>query len=139
MDVNAAARLAEWLDSSLLLVHVIAAFPAPAWLRRDSSARLRILVARTERRLHELAAAAPRAVRAEGRVVCGRIAEEIAAIGAAERIQLVTTALRDRRGWFGARRGSVSYSLLSHAVAPVLAYPPEWARGLRRTKRRTAF
>jgi len=139
MDVNAAARLAGWFGASLLLVHVIATTPAPNWLSRDLSARQRILVARVGRQLRELAAGAPEVARADGRVVCGRIADEIAAIAATERIELLITALRDRRGWFGARRGSVSYSLLSHAVAPVLAYPPEWARGLPRTKRRTAF
>ena len=53
-------------------------------------------------------------------------ADEIAALAAAERTRLLVTALRDRRGWFGARRGSVSCHVLSHAVAPVLACPPEW-------------
>jgi nucleotide-binding universal stress UspA family protein len=59
-------------------------------------------------------------------VSCGRIADEIAALVAAEHIELLITALRDRRGWFGARRGSVSYHVLSHAVSPVLAYPRQW-------------
>jgi hypothetical protein len=36
------------------------------------------------------------------------------------------TALRDRRGWFGARRGAVSNHVLSHAVTPVLAIPQKW-------------
>jgi hypothetical protein len=38
----------------------------------------------------------------------------------------VITALRDRRGWFGARRGSISYHVLVHAITPVLALPPNW-------------
>jgi hypothetical protein len=58
--------------------------------------------------------------------VCGNIADEIAAIAATERTGLVLTALSDRRGWFGATRGSISYHLLSHAITPVLAYPLSW-------------
>jgi nucleotide-binding universal stress UspA family protein len=60
-------------------------------------------------------------------VGCGRIADEIAALVAGERIELLITALRDRRGWFGARRGSVSYHVLTHAVSPVLAHPRQWS------------
>ena len=62
----------------------------------------------------------------ETQIVCGRAGDELAAIAAAERSGLLITALRDRRGWFGARRGSVSYHLLTHAAAPVLACPPNW-------------
>lgn len=59
-------------------------------------------------------------------VASSRSAHEIAAVVAAERIQLVITPLKDRRGWFGANRGSLPYHVLSHAFAPVLAYPARW-------------
>ena len=45
-------------------------------------------------------------VTTEALVVGGRVADEIAAVAASERTGLLITALRDRRGWFGARRGS---------------------------------
>ncbi len=126
VDVEIVARIAGWFGSSLLLFHVISAIAAPAWLKGDLSAHDRIRVAQAEEHLDALAATARRLVRTETRVICGRAADEIAALAAAERATLIVSALRDRRGWFGARRGSISYHVLSHAVAPVLAYPPGW-------------
>ncbi len=125
-DVHVAARVARWFGSSLLLAHVVSAVTAPTWLSRDLSAHDRIAIRRAETQLETLAASGRRLVPTEARVVCGRPADEIAALVVAERISLVTTALRDRRGWFGTRRGSVSYHVLTHVVAPVLAYPPRW-------------
>ena len=125
-EVETAARLAQWFGSSLLALHVVAGVAAPNWLRGDLGAHDRSRVADAQRQIDALAAAGQRYVRAEGRVMCGRIADEIAALAASERIQLLITALRDRRGWFGAQRGSVSYHVLAHAVAPVLAYPQQW-------------
>jgi nucleotide-binding universal stress UspA family protein len=53
-------------------------------------------------------------------------AHDLAAIAKARRASLIVTTLRDRRGWFGARRGSISYHVLTHAVVPVLACPASW-------------
>ncbi|HEV8348550.1 MAG TPA: universal stress protein [Vicinamibacterales bacterium] len=125
-DADIAARIAQWFGSSLLLLHVVGEISAPAWMRGDLSAHDRIRVAQTQQEIDVLAAAVRRLVETDARVVCGRIADEIAAFAAAERTGLMMTALRDRRAWFGARRGSVSYHVLSHAVTPVLAYPPRW-------------
>jgi nucleotide-binding universal stress UspA family protein len=125
-DVEVAARLAKWFGSSLLLLHVVGDIAAPEWLGGDLSAAERIRVAHAQQQVDALATRALRTVRTEGRVSCGRIADEIAALVEAEHIELLITALRDRRGWFGARRGSVSYHVLSHAVSPVLAYPRQW-------------
>lgn len=126
VEVDTAARLAQWFGSSLLLLHVVSEITAPEWVRADVSPHDRIRVALAQRQLDELATDSRRRVKTEGRVVCGRVGDEIAALAAAERTALIITALRDRRGWFGARRGSVSYHVLSHAVAPVLAYPSSW-------------
>jgi len=41
-------------------------------------------------------------------------------------LELLITAMHDRRNWFGAKRGSISFHVVLHAVTPVLAYPPEW-------------
>jgi universal stress protein A len=125
-DVDVAARIAKWFGSSLLLLHVVGDIAAPEWLGGDLSAADGIRVAHAQQQVNALATRALRTVRAEGRVSCGRVADEIAALVAAEHIELLITALRDRRGWFGARRGSVSYHVLSHAVSPVLAYPRQW-------------
>jgi nucleotide-binding universal stress UspA family protein len=125
-EVETAARLAQWFGASLLTIHVLASITAPKWLRGDLSAHDRIRLAEAQRRIDALANIAERHVRTEGRVMCGVIADEIAAVAAVENIELLVTALRDRRGWFGAKRGSVSYHVLAHAVAPVLAYPQQW-------------
>jgi len=125
-QVDTAARIAEWLGTSLLLIHVVADVARPAWLTTDLSAHDRIRLAQTRRRLDGIASRAQRYVQTATRVVCGNIADEIAAIAASERTGLVLTALGDRRGWFGATRGSISYHVLSHAITPVLAYPLSW-------------
>jgi nucleotide-binding universal stress UspA family protein len=125
-DVDNAARIAHWFGRPLLLLHVVDEVDAPAWLQGPMTGHERTRIAQASRELAALEAVARRQVDVESRVVCGRPADEIAAISAAERSPLVITALRDRRGWFGARRGSVSYHVLSHAVAPVLACPPQW-------------
>jgi universal stress protein A len=125
-DVDTAAQIAEWFGASLLLVHVISTVAAPDWIEADLNAHERIRVAQAQQRLETLARRAKPRVKCETRIVCGRIADEIAAVAASERAGLVMTALRDRRGWFGARRGAVSNHVLSHAVTPVLAVPPKW-------------
>jgi nucleotide-binding universal stress UspA family protein len=125
-DVEIAARIAQWFGASLLLVHVVGEIPRPRWLKGDLRAHDRIRVARAQRRLEELGDAARSLVKTESRVICGPIPDEIAALAAAERAGLLITALRDRRGWFGAKRGSISYHVLTQAITPVLAYPPRW-------------
>jgi nucleotide-binding universal stress UspA family protein len=125
-DVDTAARIAEWLGASLLLVHVIDSIDAPSWLKGSLSAHDRIRSSKAQRELDACAAIARRRVDTQTRVLCGRPADEIAAVVADETSGLLITALRNRRGWFGARRGSVSYHVLSHAVVPVLAWPPPW-------------
>ena len=125
-DINTASAIARWFGASLLLVHVVNAVSAPVWLMADRSAHDRIRIARAQQQLERLVAAANTKIQTETRVVCGQPADEIAAIAVTDRIGLLITALRDRRGWFGTRRGSVSYHVLSHAVTPVLAYPPRW-------------
>jgi nucleotide-binding universal stress UspA family protein len=125
-NVAVSASVARWLGSPLLLLHVVHEISAPAWLQGTLTGHERLLLAQAQRDLDALAAIARRRVTTDARVVCGRPADEIAAVVSAERSELLITALLDRRGWFGARRGSISYHVLSHAVAPVLAYPRQW-------------
>jgi nucleotide-binding universal stress UspA family protein len=123
LDVITAAEVARWLDASMLFVNVVKGVSAPARLMPDHD---RIRIAQAQQKLDRLVRAAKTDVRVETRVVWGRPADEIAAAAATEQVGLLVTTLRDRRGWFGARRGSVSYHVLSHAAVPVLAYPPQW-------------
>ena len=125
-EVESAARIAQRFGSSLLLVHVVTEITSPAWFSTDLSAHDRIRIAQAHQRMDALAAIAQRHVPTGVRVACGDPADEIAAVCAAERAELLLTALHDRQHWFGAKRGSISYHVLSHAVTPVLAYPPHW-------------
>ena len=125
-DVDVAVELASWWGASLLLVHAVSTIDAPDWVSGNLQAHERRAVSRAQRQLNSLATAVRRRVRTDARVVCGRPGDEIAALAASEGIDLVITALRDRRGWFGSRRGAVSYHVLSHAVTPVLAHPQQW-------------
>jgi nucleotide-binding universal stress UspA family protein len=125
-EVESAARIAHWFSSSLLLAHVVNEITAPAWLSADLSAHERIRIALAQRQMEALAAVAQRHVKTDVRVACGNVADEIAALAVRERAALLFTTLHDRRRWFGAKRGSISYHVLSHAVTPVLAVPPQW-------------
>jgi len=125
-EVETAERIAQWFGASLLLVHVVSDITAPAWLAADVGAHHRIAIARAKRRMVDLARVAQRHVKTDVRVVCGNIADEMAAVVATEGAELLLTVLHDRRRWFSATRGSLSYHILTHAVTPVLACPPEW-------------
>ncbi len=127
-DADLAADIAQWFGSALRLVHVVPEMAAPGWLRADLSPHDRSRMANATRQLDAVAARAGKRVKTDTRVLSGAVADEIAALAATERTGLVITALRDRRGWFGARRGSISYHVLSHAITPVLALPPTWRR-----------
>jgi universal stress protein A len=125
-DVDLAARIAVWFGSSVILVHVLADVVAPAWMTADLGAYDAIRSARAQRQLERLVNRGKHAVTTAVRIVSGRAGDEIAAVARAERSGLVITALRNRRGWFGASRGSISYHVLTHAASPVLACPPNW-------------
>jgi nucleotide-binding universal stress UspA family protein len=125
-DVETAARITQWFGASLLLVHVVEAIDTPSWLANALSGHDRIRLTKAQHELDAAAALARRRIDTQTLVTCGQPADEMAAVASAEASGLLLTALRDRRGWFGARRGSVSYHVLSHAVVPVLAWPPRW-------------
>jgi nucleotide-binding universal stress UspA family protein len=123
-ELGIATTLAGWFDTPLLVLHVVATSAAPVWLRGHARKDEPTRIGRAKRRLDRLISRSGCLVGLPSRVASGRPAHVIAA--AAGRSGLVLTALKDRRGWYGGRRGSTSYEILSHAVAPVLAYPPRW-------------
>ena len=121
---TAAAEIATWFGAMLVLLHVVEQVYAPEWLEHALSAhdRIRIGKARADMGLivRQISASYPRV---EGRVVCGNVADEVAALATAENAGLVITALDRGAGLLPSSRGSVSYHVLTHAVAPVLALP----------------
>jgi nucleotide-binding universal stress UspA family protein len=126
-EIRRAAQVARWFDSSLLLLHVVGETPAPAWLRNGRNAHDRTqIMARMHRRLGDLARRSTAHVVTDVQVVHGQVADEVGAFAAVQRAGLLVCALRDRRHWFGARRGSITYHVLSRGATPVLAYPPHW-------------
>ena len=125
-DVDIASRVAQWFGTSLLLLHVVGEVARPAWLAGNLSAHDRIGVARAPMQLDTIGARLASPVQMESRVVCGKVADETAALTATDRAGLLITSLHDQPWWFGARRESISYHILSQATIPVLAYPPHW-------------
>lgn len=105
-ELRLAADIAAWLRASLLIVHVAA--------RRDASEAAAAALTSESAALRTDAAA-------RVQVVTGDVGPAVAAAARAAGAGLVMTMLRDRLGWFGPQRGSVSYDVVTHATTPVLA------------------
>ena len=120
-DARAAARVARWLGSGVLLVHVIPEARSFRWRRKRAGTSVQIGVAQA--RLAALGLGVLRDAAVQTRVLVGDITREIAKVAATERAGLVITTLRAPRDWFGRRRGSISYNVLSQVATPVLALP----------------
>jgi nucleotide-binding universal stress UspA family protein len=122
-DASRAADIARWLDAELVLVHVMPRIPTPPWLGPN--------VAMNDRRRTEKASKALKRVRttlfsdvsSASRVLIGNPADEIARLAANGPPSLVVMGLRGTGGLWRARRGSIAYRVLTHAVTPVLALP----------------
>lgn len=123
-EIEVSAQVARWFGRPLLLLHVVKELAAPAWLRRTVTLQTGVAEAKSD--LENLARFSRPLVRTDARVVVGHPAREIAAAAQAAGSELLITRLRDRREWFGAPRGSVSYHVLCHATVPVLACPRQW-------------
>jgi universal stress protein A len=122
-QARAAAAIAHWWGSTLLLVHVVPEFKAPPWLRTKMGASDRARIADAQSRLDALAASLRKQAEVDTRVLFGDPRLEIAKVAATERAGLVITTLRTPPDWFGPRRGSLSYGVLSDVTVPVLALP----------------
>ncbi len=85
-----------------------------------------VRTARAQKQIEKLAVAVRKRVNTTTRILHGNAADELAAFADKSDTGLIVTALRERDGWFGARRGSISYHMLTRATVPVLAYPPRW-------------
>ena len=107
----------------MLLVHVVPEVTAPHWLRKRIGATDRARIAHAKAALETVAAGLRRQTEIETRVLFGEPTREIARLAATERAGLVIMTLRTPREWFGPRRGSISYEVLSQVAVPVLAIP----------------
>ena len=117
------SAVARSLGSAVLLVHVVPELKSPQWLRKRMGASERTRIAQAQSRLEALAAGLRRHGEIETRVLFGDATRELAKLAATERAGLVIMTLRTPRDWFGPRRGSISYEVLSQVTTPVLALP----------------
>jgi nucleotide-binding universal stress UspA family protein len=122
-DARAAARVARWLGSVVLLVHVVPDVMSSWWSRKEAGASDRLRIAHAQSRLAALGVGVLRDAAVQTRVLVGDTTREIAKVTATERAGLVITTRRTPRDWFGPRRGSISYDVLSQVATPVLALP----------------
>lgn len=125
-EADHASHIAEWFGASLRLVHVVDRLAPPLWLEADLTSVEKARTARAQKQIEKLAVAVRKRVNTTTRILHGNAADELAAFADKSDTGLIVTALRERDGWFGARRGSISYHMLTRATVPVLAYPPRW-------------
>jgi nucleotide-binding universal stress UspA family protein len=122
-QVKAAASLAETLEASLLVVHIIepvrAFVPGHAYAANVDSERRD----RAEQQVQALVATLPAARRAEALVMFGEPAEEVTKIATDRGVGLIVMGLY-ASALMGSRMGSVTYRVLCVTNAIVLALPP---------------
>jgi nucleotide-binding universal stress UspA family protein len=128
-----AADIARRFAAELILVHVLAHLRLPAWMGRGVEAhqrqRIDSALKALERARTKLSLASP----SSSRVLVGNPAEEIARLTIEQPRALVVMSLRGNTAGWGARRGSIAYRVLTHAVRPVLALPTRRISGRRGT------
>ena len=118
------ARVARWLGSVVCYVHVVPDRQVRLGGRGRGPGHPIGFGSRTPSRcLAALGVGVLRDAAVQTRVLVGDTTREIAKVAATERAGLVITTRRTPRDWFGPRRGSISYDVLSHVATPVLALP----------------
>jgi nucleotide-binding universal stress UspA family protein len=125
-DVAAAAELARWFGATLALAHIVEPTRLPGWLSRQPAGHDRSRVEAAKAKLGKLAADAGPARFAEGHVLVGEPAAQIATLASELGAGLVVVTLRKAPGLFGARQGSMTYRVVREARTPVLALPSAW-------------
>jgi nucleotide-binding universal stress UspA family protein len=121
-DAVRAGAVAKAFDAELLLIHVLARMQRPPWFASGDGAADRRRIDRAARALERVRATLFADRRSACTVLVGDAAEEIARI-AGRQPSLVVMSLRGAAGVWGARRGSIAYSVLTHASTPMLALP----------------
>src|SRR5262249_30704421 len=100
------------LGGKALFLHVVRPADVPTWLNRQR-------VEAAQKRFHNLLGEPPSA---PFRIVMGDPVDQIERTSRRERVGAIVMTLK-RHGLLGPRRGSISYRVVSAAVAPVLAVP----------------
>jgi nucleotide-binding universal stress UspA family protein len=118
-ELKGAADVAGWFQTELIIAHVVRRPQLPPWLLPDRKVE-RTRLTRARRAVERARSKAPRGIKTATRVLIGDPADEIAAFARSGPSSLVVMALRGRSH---ARRGSVTYRVLAHGVAPVLVLP----------------
>jgi nucleotide-binding universal stress UspA family protein len=121
----AAAALAESLNTTLELVHVVPALPVPARWTAHAEAAMADRIATATHEL-ETAARAIRRGQVQRRVANGDVAEQLAAAAAAgtDRRPILVLGRRRRADRQGAP-GAIAYRVLMRARVPVLVHLPD--------------
>ncbi|MEO8260600.1 MAG: universal stress protein [Acidobacteriota bacterium] len=122
-DARAAVAVAHLFAATVLLVHVVPELRSPPWLRKRLGTTERARITHAQAGLEAVAAGLRRQGDIETRIVLGDATRDIARLAATERASLVILTLRTPRDWFGPRRGSISFDVLSQVTTPVLALP----------------
>jgi nucleotide-binding universal stress UspA family protein len=125
-DAHAAAKVARWFDTDLLLVHVLRPTQIPHWLRAALRGhdRERLTAART--RLDRLVRSLKSERKVEHQLLTGDPTEQIPVLAANSRTGLIVVTLRTADGLFGLRQGTITYQVLERTGTPVLALPKAW-------------
>jgi nucleotide-binding universal stress UspA family protein len=120
-DVKAAVEIVRSLGATALLVYAVPPTRLPAWMRFNAGVDERRRVVAAKDRLNAL----NRKLRARGdcEVVFGDAAEQIAICAESAKAGLIVLTLKSSSALLGPHRGSVTYRLVTQAVAPVLALP----------------
>jgi nucleotide-binding universal stress UspA family protein len=123
-EARRAAAIARWFGAGVMVVHVVRPARTPYWFGDRGSEHDERAAAKAAVVVDRVKAAIGRTVDATSLVTIGEPAAEIAALASRTSPGLVVMTMRDQRGFFGARQGSVAYSVLTQAGVPVLALPP---------------
>jgi nucleotide-binding universal stress UspA family protein len=127
-DARATARVADWANADLLLVHVIKPMAAPRWLGSGLAQHQRSQLAAARSRLERVAQELGATRTVDCQILVGDPAEQIAAVASDSRTGLVVVTLRATGGFLGAAQGSTTYRVLGGIGVPVLALPKDWSR-----------
>jgi nucleotide-binding universal stress UspA family protein len=121
VDVRSAMNLLRAFAATPLLVTVVPTPRFPSWLKIDGRAHDRERMEVARKGLDKLARSVGKG--AGCRVLVGDPADQIAACATDTGAGLIVVTLKGASSWFGPRQGSITYRILSRAVAPILAIP----------------
>jgi nucleotide-binding universal stress UspA family protein len=121
VDVRAALDAVTSLGAKPTLLYVAQPARLPDWLRADPATQTSERVAAAKAKLQALARQS--GVDADCEAVAGEPVEEIVNVTARRGAQLIAMTLQQGTTLLGPRRGSITYRVVAHTAAAVLALP----------------